>query len=71
MTRKQIIELLKEEEKHGNEEVMTLVNYINLYLPMFMKYPEAASKADVNRYNSLVRANVYERYLLDKLVITK
>lgn len=71
MTRKEVTELLKEEERHGNEEVMALVSYINLYLPMFMKHPEAASKSDVNRYNSLVRSNVHERYLLDKLVITK
>lgn len=71
MTRKEIVQLLKKEEAEGNEQIINLLKLINLYLPNFLKYPESASIADVNRYNSLVRSNIYEKALLDRIIITK
>lgn len=70
MTRKEIVQLLKKEEAEGNEEVINLIKLINLYLPMFLGNPESASIADINRYNSLVRSNIYEKSLLDRIIIT-
>ncbi len=69
MKRKEIVQVLKKEEAEGNEEVINLIKLINLYLPMFLGHPESASIADINRYNSLVRSNVFEKSLLDILLI--
>ena len=64
MTRKEIVQLLRKEETEGNEQVITLVKLINLYLPRFLEYPEAATRSDIDRYNSLVRSNIDEPRLL-------
>lgn len=71
MTRKEVIQFLREQETRENEQVINLVKMINLYLPRFLKYPEAATLSEVNRYNSLVRSNVYEKRLLDKLIMQR
>ena len=71
MTRKEIVKLIREQEAEGNEQVISLVKLIDLYLPRFLKYPEAASIVDINRYNSLVRSNIENRNLLDKIIIKR
>lgn len=71
MTRKGVIQFLREQETRGNEQVISLIKMINLYLPRFLEYPEAANISEINRYNSLVRSNIYEKRLLDKLIIQR
>ena len=71
MTRKEIVKLIKEQETEGNEQVITLVKLINLYLPKFLEYPEAATRSDIDRYNSLVRSNIDEPRLLEKLIVRR
>ena len=71
MTRKEIVKLIKEQETEGNEQVITLVKLINLYLPRFLEYPEAATRSDIDRYNSLVRSNIDETRLLEKLIVRR
>ena len=71
MTRKEIVKLIKEQETEGNEQVITLVKLINLYLPRFLEYPEAATRSDIDRYNSLVRSNTDEPRLLEKLIVRR
>ena len=71
MTRKEIVKLIKEQETEGNEQVITLVKLINLYLPRFLEYPEAATRSDIDRYNSLVRSNIDEPRLLEKLIVRR
>lgn len=71
MTRKEIVEFIKKQEAEGNEQVITLVKLINLYLPRFLEYPEAATRSDIDRYNSLVRSNIDEPRLLEKLIVRR
>lgn len=71
MTRKEIVKLIKEQETEGNEQVISLVKLINLYLPRFLEYPEAATRSDIDRYNSLVRSNIDEPRLLEKLIVRR
>ena len=71
MTRKEIVKLIKEQETEVNEQVITLVKLINLYLPRFLEYPEAATRSDIDRYNSLVRSNIDEPRLLEKLIVRR
>lgn len=71
MTRKEIVKLIKEQEAEVNEQVITLVKLINLYLPRFLEYPEAATRSDIDRYNSLVRSNIDEPRLLEKLIVRR
>ena len=71
MTRKEIVEFIKKQEAEGNEQIRNLMGLINLYLPRFIAYPEAASISEIERYNSLVRSNVWEKKLLDKIIINK
>ena len=71
MTRKEIVQLLRKEETEGNEQVTSLVKLINLYLPRFLEYPEAATRSDIDRYNSLVRSNIDEPRLLEKLIVRR
>lgn len=71
MTRKEIVKLIKEQETEGNEQVITLVKLINLYLPRFLEYPEAATRSDIDRYNSLVRSNIDEPRVLEKLIVRR
>ena len=71
MTRKEIVEFIKKQEAEGNEQVISLVKLINLYLPRFLEYPEAATRSDIDRYNSLVRSNINEPKLLEKIVIRR
>ena len=71
MTRKEIVKLIKEQETEGNEQLISLVKLINLYLPRFLEYPEAATRSDIDRYNSLVRSNIDEPRLLEKLIVRR
>ena len=71
MTRKGIVEFIKKQEAEGNEQVITLVKLINLYLPRFLEYPEAVTRSDIDRYNSLVRSNIDEPRLLEKLIVRR
>lgn len=71
MIRKEIVKLIREQEAEGNEQVIILVRLINLYLPRFLEYPEAATRSDIDRYNSLVRANIDEPRLLEKFLVTR
>lgn len=71
MTRKEIVKLIQKQEKEGNEQVISLVKLINLYLPRFLEYPEAATRSDIDRYNSLVRSNIDEPRLLEKLIVRR
>ena len=71
MTRKEVVKFLRKQETEGNEQAISLVKMINLYLPRFLEYPEAATLSEINRYNSLVRSNIEEKRLLDKLIIQR
>lgn len=71
MTRKEIVEFIKKQEAEGNEQIRNLMGLINLYLPRFIAYPEAATRSDIDRYNSLVRSNIDEPRLLEKLIVRR
>lgn len=69
MTRREKMEFLEQQAKQGNEEIIALISYIDQYLPKFRKYPDSARISEIDRYNSLVRSNVHEKRLLDKITI--
>lgn len=72
MKRKDIInaaKTLEKEAKNYNQEAKVVKKLVKLYLPRFLEYPESASIAEINRYNSLVRSNVFDKDLREKLLI--
>ena len=71
MTRKEVVKFLRKQEAEGNFQVIGLIKVIDLYLPQFLSYPEAATLSEINRYNSLVRSNIEEKRLQDKLLIQR
>ncbi len=71
MARKEVVQFLRELEAEGNFQAIGLIKVIDLYLPQFLSYPEAATFSEINRYNSLVRSNIEEKRLQDKLLIQR
>lgn len=71
MTRTENIAYLRQKEKEGNEEAIIFMDLICLYLPRIIEYPKAATLAEVERYNSLVRSNISDKEMLDNLIMRR
>lgn len=69
MTRRETVNALRREAEKGNYDALYALNTIEVYIPRILDYPETASEFDVNRYNSLIRANIESKRLQDELVI--
>ncbi len=63
------INLLRQELKHGDEEIQNLFDVVILYYPQMFDTPEIATPAMIKGYNRLVNANISNIERRNKLVI--
>lgn len=69
MTRTETVNALRKEAEEGNCDVSFALDSIRRYIPKILDYPESATLADINRYNSLIRSNIENKRLQDALVL--
>ena len=56
---KQAVEKLVAAANDLNEEAITAKGMVEMYLPRMLKRPESATRAEIDRYNSIIRSNVF------------
>ena len=64
------VEKLLKECENRNDQAMTVKYLVDSYLPGFFATPKLASRYEIDRYNSLVRSNVFDQALQRELIIT-
>ena len=56
---REAIDRLEEAANNHNEEVIIAKGIVEMYLPRMLKRPESATRAEIDRYNSIIRSNVF------------